>query len=231
MSLVVLSGHVQVWMIYLFVLAVGIGQVVDMTNRPALVHDLVGDRLLGNAMALEPLSMAAGNMLGALSGGAVGSGRSRPRGHRPAPSFLTGVLASGTGMGMLIGSALMVALDPPRRGRIYVLGSFAGMACLIVFTLMRLYPLALVMLVVTGIASAGFASVQSALVLQVALTCGEGPWGSCRWLSAGCRSACSDSASWPRGSQRPPPWWWGRRSASLPCCSWLIRYPEASEIP
>jgi predicted MFS family arabinose efflux permease len=82
--------------------------------------------------------------------------------------FLTGVLASGTGMGMLAGSLLMVLLDPQRRGRLYVLSSFAGMACLIVFALMRVYPIALGMLIVTGMASAGFASVQTALVMVVA---------------------------------------------------------------
>jgi MFS family permease len=244
MSLVVLTGHVHVWMVYAFVLAVGVGQVVDMTNRRALVHDIVGDRLLGNAMALEALSMAAGNMLGALTGGAVigllGEGQAyglvavfyvvcltmmsrvpsapalvtrveRPQlredlsaavralpSNRPLVSllgvtflvnllffaymplvpvlakrfhvgpFLTGALASGTGLGMLIGSILMVVFDPPRRGRIYVIGAFGGMACLIVFAMMRLYPVALLVLVVTGIASAGFASVQSALVMQVA---------------------------------------------------------------
>jgi MFS family permease len=245
MAFVVATGRAQVWMVYLFVLAVGVGQVVDMTNRRALVNDVVGDRLLGNAMALEALSMSGGNMLGALFGGAMigalGEGqayglvgvayliclalmRSVPSpGRRRQPTarpvsvredlaagvrhlpenrallsllgvtflmnllffsymplvpllarrfdvgpFLTGVLASGTGAGMLIGSIIMVVVDPPRRGRIYVLGSFVGMVCLIVFALMQLYPLALMMLVLTGIASAGFASVQSALVLSVA---------------------------------------------------------------
>jgi MFS family permease len=251
MATVVLTDRVEVWMVYVFALAVGVGQVVDMTNRRALVHDVVGDRLMPNAMALESMSMATGNMLGALTGGVVigllgigqayglvavlyvvclvlmgrvpaiarrtaratgtgtGTGTVSVRedlrdGLRALPAnkplvsllgvtvlmnflffsymplvpvvarrfdvgpLLTGLLASGTGMGLLLGSAIMVLTDPQRRGRLYVLSSFAGMACLIVFALMSVYPIALVMLVVTGMASAGFASVQTALVMEVA---------------------------------------------------------------
>lgn len=251
MSALVATDHIASWMLYLFALAVGIGQVVDMTNRRALVHDIVGDRLFGNAMALEALSMAAGNMLGSLTGGTVigllGESSAygmvagfyliifllmrsvpamKPRDAAPAapvaasgglgqlradlgeamralPSnrpfvsllgvtvamnflffsfmpmvpvlakqfdvgpVLTGVLASGLGLGMLIGSALMVICDPPRRGLIYVIGSFGGMICLIVFALLDVFIVALAALVLTGIFSAGFSTVQAALVISI----------------------------------------------------------------
>jgi len=248
MSVLVTSGHIQTWMLYLFAMAVGIGQVVDMTNRRALVNDLVGDRLFPNAMALEALSMAAGNMGGSLTGGTVidllGEGpayglvgvfylvcfllmrgvRSVPRrsdlpgapkrptdlasvradlaeGFRTLPAnrafvsllgvtvamnflffsfmpmipvlakrfevgaFLTGVLASAYGLGMLAGSLLMVLTNPARRGVVYVISSFGAMASLVVFTQIDRFVPALAALVVTGMCSAGFASVQSALVV------------------------------------------------------------------
>lgn len=244
MAVVVGLGRVGPWMVYLFVAAVGIGNVVDMTNRRAYVHDLVGDRLVGNAMSLEAVSISAGNMLGALCGGAViavvgnaasfglvgtlyaacfllmltapSVARSAPPGparsvrrdiadglralpsNRPlvsvlgvtflmnllffsymplvtvlaerfdAGAFRTGLLASGTGAGMLIGSALVVAADPQRRGVVYVVGCFAGMACLIGFALVPHYALALGLLVLTGLCAGGFAATQSALVLAVA---------------------------------------------------------------
>jgi predicted MFS family arabinose efflux permease len=81
--------------------------------------------------------------------------------------LLTGVLASGLGLGMLGGSALMVLRDPPRRGLVYVTGSFGAMACLIVFAVLPIFPLAFVALVATGVFAAGFSSVQSALVMAV----------------------------------------------------------------
>jgi len=71
MSALVLSGAVRVWMVYPFMLAVGLGGVIDMTSRRALVYDFVGERLVTNALALEALSMTGGNMLGSLTGGAV----------------------------------------------------------------------------------------------------------------------------------------------------------------
>lgn len=61
----------QSWMIYGFVFAVGIGGVLDMTNRRALVYDVVGPDHITNAVALEMFSTAAGNMIGFLTGGAL----------------------------------------------------------------------------------------------------------------------------------------------------------------
>ena len=247
MAVLVHTGAIRVWMVYVFGMAVGIGQVVDMTNRRALVHDIVGERLVGNAMAIEALSMSSGNMLGSLSAGTVigllaedgayaliggcyficfllmlrvptpprrdgpppadtsladikadlvAGIRSLPS-NRPLVSllgvtvimnfmffsfmplvpvmaerfdsgpFATGLLASALGLGMLIGAVIIVVVDPTNRGFLYVAGPFFGMAALIGFALMDVYAIALLMLVLTGIGSAGFASVQSALVLSI----------------------------------------------------------------
>ena len=59
------------WTIYVFVFAVGIGGVLDMTNRRALVYDVVGPANVTNAVALEMFSTATGNMVGFLTGGAL----------------------------------------------------------------------------------------------------------------------------------------------------------------
>lgn len=71
MGVLVLSGAAHVWMIYPFMLAIGIGGVIDMTSRRALVFDFVGESLVTNALALEALSMTAGTTLGSFTGGAV----------------------------------------------------------------------------------------------------------------------------------------------------------------
>ena len=71
MGALVTGGWVEAWMVYPFVLVVGLGGVVDMTSRRALVFDLVGEERATNALALESLSMAGGNTLGSLFGGAV----------------------------------------------------------------------------------------------------------------------------------------------------------------
>jgi predicted MFS family arabinose efflux permease len=71
MGALVTSGAARVWMVYPFMLAVGLGGVIDMTSRRALVWDFVGEERVTNALALESLSMTTGNMLGTLTGGAV----------------------------------------------------------------------------------------------------------------------------------------------------------------
>jgi MFS family permease len=48
------------WMIFAFLVLVGIGWVGDMTSRRTMVFDIVGQRHLDNAMALEGMSLAGG---------------------------------------------------------------------------------------------------------------------------------------------------------------------------
>ncbi len=71
MGILALRDQLRVWMIYPFMVAVGIGWVVDMTVRRAMIYDLVGAEHVTGAMALEMLSSAAGLAMGALIGGTV----------------------------------------------------------------------------------------------------------------------------------------------------------------
>ncbi|MEE9277675.1 MAG: MFS transporter [Dehalococcoidia bacterium] len=68
---IVIDGAIRTWMVYPFMFAVGLGNVLDITSRRALVYDLVGDERAANALALEALSNSAGAMLGGVAGGAV----------------------------------------------------------------------------------------------------------------------------------------------------------------
>ena len=52
MGLLVRSDRAPVWVVYLYMFAVGIGWVTDMTSRRALVFDLVGGARIDSAMAL-----------------------------------------------------------------------------------------------------------------------------------------------------------------------------------
>ena len=71
MGLAGLTETLRVWMIYPFMLVVGLGWIVDMTVRRALIYDLVGAEHVNGAMALEMASSAAGLALGALLGGII----------------------------------------------------------------------------------------------------------------------------------------------------------------
>ena len=71
MGLLTLTNRLQVWMVYPFILVVGVGWVVDLTSRRALVYDMVGAGGVTNAMALESMSQTGGAMLGNLVGGSV----------------------------------------------------------------------------------------------------------------------------------------------------------------
>jgi len=238
-GLLVSSGDVQVWMIYLYMFIVGIGWVTDMTSRRALVFDLVGEERLDNAMAMESLSLSMGMVLGALVGGAaveaVGVGASyfciaalsavafiallpvrapTPK-QRAAASphddlvegfrmlrtrrgivsilgvtvianfflfayfplvpvlaeelgvtpFLVGLLLSGTGMGMMIGSLIVARWEPARRGAVYLFGLCLAMVLIIPFAISGRYGLALLAIVTSGIGSGFFAATQTTLVV------------------------------------------------------------------
>ena len=73
-----LTDVLRLWMVYVFLAVVGVGWIIDMTSRRAIVYDLVGPVRLDNAMALESLSTSSGLALGTLVGGsaiqAVGDG-------------------------------------------------------------------------------------------------------------------------------------------------------------
>lgn len=65
------AGELRPWMLYPAMLIVGLSWVVDITARRTMVLDIVGVRLIDNAMALEALSSAVALATGVLAGGAV----------------------------------------------------------------------------------------------------------------------------------------------------------------
>lgn len=244
MGVVVVGGAVEVWMVYPFMLLVGVGGVVDMTSRRALIYDLVGHERATNALALETLSMSGGTTLGAAFGGAVvnffgvgqcffliaalyvasyvllagvpsppasrtNSGASSAledlregvRFLRQSPALqsilgvtvimnlfyfsfmpmvpvfaremevnalLAGILTGATGLGMMLGSFLWAARDPRHRGLVYVGGCAWAMAFLLLFAAVQWYPAALFFLVLAGIGSSGFGTMQGVLVMVAA---------------------------------------------------------------
>lgn len=244
MGALVLNGALRVWMIYPFMLAIGIGGVIDMTSRRALVFDFVGEALVTNALALEALSMTAGTTLGSFTGGAmiafiglgqaflliallyvvsfllllavpspvqvrrseasvsllreVGAGFRHLRGEPTLISLLgvtilvnlfyfsftpltpvfadrlhvnallTGLLASAAGFGSMIGSFLIAARLPARRGLLYTGGAASAMLFLFLFAAVDWYPAAFLALVLAGICMSGFVTMQAALVMLTA---------------------------------------------------------------
>jgi len=80
-------------------------------------------------------------------------------------AFLTGLLASATGLGMMGGSLLVARLQPRRRGIVYLTGVFLGMALLVGFATLRWYPAALAFLLGSSIGGGLFGSTQSTLVM------------------------------------------------------------------
>lgn len=240
LGLLTISGRLDAWMLYPFVLAVGIGGVVDWTSRRALLYDLVGDERASNALALEMVSMSGGTMLGAVLGGAVirflGEGQAflvmasmygvcwlLMSGVPSVPSkriaaegsvisdtieglrvitrsqalvgifavtmvmnffyfsfmplvpvfaddlgvdaLLAGILASGNGLGMFLGSLLWAAFKIERRGLLYVAGSFAGMVFLVCFAAIPGYPSALLFVILAGMAASAFGTMQGVLTM------------------------------------------------------------------
>ncbi|WP_419932965.1 MFS transporter [Candidatus Poriferisodalis sp.] len=65
------SDQLGIWLLFPFLLFAGVGWVVDMTSRRALVLDIVGPDRLHKAMAWETMALASGVAAGQLLGGAV----------------------------------------------------------------------------------------------------------------------------------------------------------------
>ena len=239
-GVLVRSGDITVWMIYIYMFVVGFGWVSDMTSRRALVFDLVGQELLDKAMAMEAMSLAMGMVFGALVGGyaveSVGIGAAyfaiaafafvallaltpvRSPAPRPQPGaadhaagqgpalrdlarhrglisilgvtvianfflfayfpiipviadgldaspFQVGLLAGGTGIGMMTGSLVMARLTPHRRGIAYLAGLALAFSFLVLFAIGTTYWLVFAAIVASGIGSGIFGATQSTLVM------------------------------------------------------------------
>jgi MFS family permease len=110
LGLLVITGMVRLWHVYLLAFLLGCAAAFDSPARQTFVAELVDEKLLPNAVALNSTSFNAARMIGpAIAGGliaAVGSGwvflinalsfvavlaslavlRTLPPGHRPAPA-------------------------------------------------------------------------------------------------------------------------------------------------
>lgn len=111
-----IDDRLDVWMIYPVLFVTGIGWVVDMTSRRAIVYDLVGSERIANAMALESTGSSLALAVGALAGGSL-------------------IQAAGVGwtlvvMGSLQGVALIALLAVPRVERVQHAAA-GGLAALI----------------------------------------------------------------------------------------------------
>lgn len=65
------AGQLGLWLLYPFLLFAGVGWVVDMTSRRALLLDIVGQQRIGGAMAWETMALASGLAAGQLLGGVI----------------------------------------------------------------------------------------------------------------------------------------------------------------
>jgi len=82
------------------------------------------------------------------------------------PPFLVGLLAAGTGIGMMTGSLLFARLKPALRGRVYIAGISVGLIFLVPFALAGTYSIAFAAIVGSGLGSGFFAATQSTLVMN-----------------------------------------------------------------
>lgn len=94
------AGQLGIWLLFPFLLFAGIGWVVDMTSRRALVLDIVGPYRLHKAMAWETMALASGVAAGQLLGGAVAD--------------RAGVGAAFLGIAGLLGVGLVLLMWVPR---------------------------------------------------------------------------------------------------------------------
>jgi len=78
LGILTITGTVTLWEVYLFALALGIAAAFDSPARQTFVGDLVGPKLLGNAVALNSASFNSARLIGPAVAGlltaAVGAG-------------------------------------------------------------------------------------------------------------------------------------------------------------
>lgn len=69
MFFLVQGGQVRVWMCMPYMLALGVGGLVNMTAQRPLIYEIAGPRLAPAAMAIEATAQAGSSMIGTLAGG------------------------------------------------------------------------------------------------------------------------------------------------------------------
>ena len=82
--------------------------------------------------------------------------------------LLMGVLMASDGLGALIGSTLIASRQGMRyHGRVFLYGSLASLVALLLFSMSKWYLLSLPLLLLLGIGTSGFGTMQSTIVLLV----------------------------------------------------------------
>ncbi|MFB0902632.1 MAG: MFS transporter, partial [Acidimicrobiales bacterium] len=76
-----------------------------------------------------------------------------------------GLLAAGTGMGMMTGSLVMARMTPRHRGRAYLAGLVVAFGFLILFAIGTSYWFVFAAIVASGVGSGVFGATQSTLVV------------------------------------------------------------------
>lgn len=71
LGILTISGHVQLWHVYVFAFVFGAAAALDAPVRQTFVGELVGDDHLSNAVALNSTSIFAGQMIGPVVAGLV----------------------------------------------------------------------------------------------------------------------------------------------------------------
>jgi len=71
LGVLIITGAIETWMVYPFMAVIGVGNVIDMTSRRALLYDLVGEDRASSALALEAVGLSIGTTLAGLIGGTV----------------------------------------------------------------------------------------------------------------------------------------------------------------
>lgn len=71
LGLLVLTGAVQLWMVFALALWLGVANAFDMPTRQAFVFEMVGPHHLSNAIGLNSIVMNAGRLVGPAIGGTL----------------------------------------------------------------------------------------------------------------------------------------------------------------
>jgi hypothetical protein len=80
-------------------------------------------------------------------------------------ALLAGILLSSNAFGSMLGTLLIARGLPFGRGAIYAGGCFAALVFMSIFAAVDLYPIALLGMTISGAGIAGFATMQSVLVM------------------------------------------------------------------
>ncbi|HEY5506455.1 MAG TPA: MFS transporter, partial [Coriobacteriia bacterium] len=116
LGVLVLTGTVQLWMIFVLALGLGVVNAVDNPVRQTFVHELVGHTLLGNAVTLNSIIVNLSRVVGPALAGVVAAQ------FGLAPCFIINGLSFGAVLACLgmmrDGELLRAKRVPPEKGQL-----------------------------------------------------------------------------------------------------------------